>query len=341
MVTPIAAAGGAASPTQAVPITATPKRSTTWIYAVLLAVLLAALGLVLVLLGRSLGVLGGSGSPTPAAAKTVVVPTDLIGKAKADALAELTQAGLQPKEVDSANAAAAGTVFNTSPAPGTKVAPGSSVEVDVSTGPPTPAFITVPDVIGETYPQPAGDTLQSAGFVVNLISRSSDKPYGTVIDENPAGGSQGHQGDTVTLTVSTGPAPVTVPDVTGDTRAAAVRTLQQAGFAVTTTQEPSDSVPAGNVTRTDPTAGTRAAKGSTVTVYVSSGPSKVAVPSVVGMTEADATSTLEAKGFTVNSQTVLVTNPSEDGRVQSQSPVAGTMAAKGSTVTINVGKLAP
>ena len=342
MVTPAAVAAaydvpGGPAPTQAVPITPPPQRSTTWIYAVLLAVLLVALAIVLFLLARSLGVIGTSNRSSAA---TVTVPSDLVGKSTADATAELSQIGLQAKEVDSANAANSGTVFKV-PAAGSKVSKGTAVEIDVSTGPNSSPFITVPDVVGEQYPHPAGDQLQAAGFAVNLVTQPSDKAYGTVITQSPAAGGQAHQGDTVTVTVSTGPAPLTVPDVSGDTRAAAVRTLQQAGFRVVTAQEPSSTVPSGNVTRTDPASGTQAAKGSTVTVYTSTGPGQVTVPNVVGMTEADATSALEAKGFTVNSQTVPVTSTSDNGRVQSQSPSGGTTATQGSTVTIDVGKFGP
>jgi serine/threonine-protein kinase len=134
---------------------------------------------------------------------------------------------------------------------------------------------------------------------------------------------------------------VQVPDVTGKTLADATFALGQAGLRYTTAREPSNSVPSGDVIRTDPPANSSAPRGSTVTVYVSNGPAKVSVPSVIGMTQSDATATLTNAGFTVTATNVTVTDPTEDGRVQSQSPAGGSSAPQGSAVTIRVGKFGP
>src|SRR5205085_270613 len=90
----------------------------------------------------------------------------------------------------------------------------------------------------------------------------------------------------------------------------------------------------------DPAAGTSVDEGSTVTLVVSSGPEQVTVPDVVGMTQAQATSTLQGAGFHVVSQDQLTTHAAENGHVLSQTPNAGTKADKGSTVTITVGRTA-
>jgi serine/threonine-protein kinase len=316
---------------------APPPRNTTWIYGVLLAVLLVALVAVLYLLGRSLGLIGGSsGTGTPA---TIAIPSDLIGKSASAANAELSQDGFVPKEVDSPNAAPAGQVFKVSPDPGTQLKKGSPVEIDVSTGPPTTPFVTVPDVTGKTY-QAGGMALQQAGFVVGQpqTQPSDTVAAGTIIAESPAAGTEAHQGDTITLTVSSGKAPVAVPDVTGKALADATFALGQAGFKYTTHHENSTTVPSGDVTRTDPPAGTQAPKGSVVTVYISDGSAQVTVPNVVGKPAADANAALTAKGFVVNEVTVPVVDPGQDGVVQSQSPASGTTAPQGATVTIRVGK---
>jgi serine/threonine-protein kinase len=309
------------------------------VYAVLLVVLLVALAAVLFLLGRSLGLIGGSsGSGSPA---TVAVPADLIGKSASAAGVELSADGFVPKEVDSPNAAPSGQVFKVSPDPGTQLKKGSPVEIDVSTGPPTTPFVTVPDVVGMTY-QNGGSSLQRAGFVVGQpqTQASDTVAAGVIIAESPAAGSEAHQGDTITLTVSTGKAPVAVPDVTGKPLADATYLLGQAGFKYTTKHENSPTVPSGDVTRTDPPAGTPTPKGSVVTVYLSNGGAQVTVPDVTGQKAADANATLTAKGFVVNEVTVAVVDPAQDGVVQSQTPAGGTAAAQGTTVTIRVGKFA-
>jgi serine/threonine-protein kinase len=329
--------GVAGPPTQTVPMTDA-QRSTTWIYAVLLVALLAALAVVLVLLGRSLGLLhtGGGGST----AVPAVVPGDLTGKTVALAQAELTKLGLVGKEVDSANATTAGTVFKIAPDPGTQVTKGSQVEIDVSTGAPTTPLATVPNVAGETY-QVGGTQLQQAGFIVvpPQTEASDTVSAGTIISQDPSAGAQGHQGDKITLVVSSGKAPVTLPDVSGDALADATFALGQAGFRYTSRHEPSVTVPVGQVTRTDPAANTSAPKGTLVTVYVSSGPGNASVPNVVGLVAADASAALTAKGFVVDAVSVPVVDAGEDGRVQSQSPAGGSFTAVGSTITINVGKL--
>jgi serine/threonine-protein kinase len=96
---------------------------------------------------------------------------------------------------------------------------------------------------------------------------------GEVFQQNPAAGSDVPKSQAITLTVSSGKSKVSVPDVSGDSQAEAGSTLGNAGLKVNKTQnEVSDTVPSGQVTRTDPAAGTQVDKGSGVTVYVSSGP---------------------------------------------------------------------
>ena len=103
-------------------------------------------------------------------------------------------------------------------------------------------------------------------------------------------------------------------------------------------EEPSDTVDAGKVTRTDPPAGSDLDKGQPVTVYVSNGSSQADVPNVVGMAEADAVKTLQDAGFQVKKIEQQVSNPVNDGKVLEQTPASG-RAAKGSTVTITVGRI--
>ena len=80
-------------------------------------------------------------------------------------------------------------------------------------------------------------------------------------------------------------------------------------------------------------------KNSTVYVYISSGAGSISVSSVVGISEAEARNTLTAQGFVVNT-TQSSSDTVEEGKVVSQSPVAGASAKKGDTVTlvISIGK---
>ncbi|MEJ2578009.1 MAG: Stk1 family PASTA domain-containing Ser/Thr kinase, partial [Kineosporiaceae bacterium] len=90
---------------------------------------------------------------------------------------------------------------------------------------------------------------------------------------------------------------VTVRNVTGMEQAKATETLSGLGLQSTVTEEPSNTVPKGNVIRQDPAANTQVDKGSTVTLYVSSGSDSVAVPDLSGKSQDDAQTALEVAGL--------------------------------------------
>jgi serine/threonine-protein kinase len=136
-------------------------------------------------------------------------------------------------------------------------------------------------------------------------------------------------GTTITIVISKGPPPSPIPQVSG-TFAQAQSILAAAGFTVVQANEYSATVPTGQVTRTSPTVGTLAAKGATVTVYVSLGPSVVIPTSVIGQSYANAVATLKAVGLVA----AQGTGP-KNGQVQSTVPGVGNTVAVGSTVTLN------
>ena len=196
--------------------------------------------------------------------------------------------------------------------------------------------VTVPTVVGSDLAT-AQAALQREGFSVDTVARTSDRPKGEVLGQDPEPGAKADKGSVVTLTVSDGPGTATVPGVEGQTEAEARRRLEAAGFQVRVRERSSDSVPKGEVIGTQPGENTPAERGSTVILLVSAGPKKVAVPSVVGATEDSARSTLTGAGFTVT-VTQQEDAKATPGTVLSQSPGAGTQADKGSSVTIVIAK---
>ena len=91
---------------------------------------------------------------------------------------------------------------------------------------------------------------------------------------------------------------------------------------------------------TDPAAGTTVARGSAVTLDVSRG-NELTVPSVVGETTSEALATLSAAGFTggqLNTSSQSVNDPSQDGKVLSQSPSSGGTASAGDSISVVVGR---
>jgi serine/threonine-protein kinase len=307
---------------------ASPRGPRTGAYVALLVALLAVLGVLLFLLYRQFSGDGGGGA-------TLAVP-NVVTRPVAEAVQALRDAGLSPATEEVPNdQVAPGVVFDQDPPAGTRVKRGATVRLKVSAGAPP---VSVPAVVG-TALDDARDVLSGAGLAVDVRLQPSDtEPAGQVLAQEPAAGTAVPRGTTVTLTVSSGKPKVAVPDVAGKDATEAANILGQQGFRVRTQREPSDTVAEGTVIRTDPPAGSDADKGSTVTIVVSSGPADVEVPSVVGMTQADATAALEAAGFQVVVQNQTVVDAADVGRVIDQSPNAGTRAPRGSTVTITVGK---
>jgi serine/threonine-protein kinase len=196
--------------------------------------------------------------------------------------------------------------------------------------------VTVPNVVGSELAT-AQSTLQAEGFSVESVTRVSERPKGEVIGQNPEQGTTADKGSLVTLTVSDGPGLATIPGVAGQTEAQARRLLEQAGFRVRVRERSSDSVRKGEAIETQPGENSQAERGSTVNLIVSAGARQVAVPDVVGATEASARGTLTGAGFTVTA-TEREDERATPGTVLSQSPAAGSQADKGSAVTIVVAR---
>jgi serine/threonine-protein kinase len=188
---------------------------------------------------------------------------DVIGKSRDDAVGTLTSAGLKPKVFLIHSPKQADTVIGQDPPGGTKVRKGSRVRLNVSSG---PAPVSVPYVVGLQYDEAAAQ-LHDAGFGVSRTFVDSDKPKGQVIAQDPTGSAPPNS--TITLSVSKGPQQTQVPDVTNQDEASARATLQAAGFKVAVQrQDVQDPALEGIVLSQSPGGGTKATKGSTVTIIV-------------------------------------------------------------------------
>ena len=131
----------------------------------------------------------------------------------------------------------------------------------------------------------------------------------------------------------------TVPDVTGQSAQAAAVTLKASGYEVgTTTEVYSDTVAAGNVVSTDPSAGTKAAEGTTVNLNVSKGKEQIEVPDLSGMTADQAKAALSKLGLTAKEGTSEYSDSAAEGTVARQDVTAGTKVDAGTTVTYYLSK---
>jgi beta-lactam-binding protein with PASTA domain len=196
----------------------------------------------------------------------------------------------------------------------------------------------VPNVVGISTAA-AVQRLGQRGYATDVRTRvSNGTRVGTVLSQAPVGGTKLDRGSRVTVVGARGPVSTGVPGVVGLPVAEAFVRLQAAGFRGRTTKVASKR-PKDTVLRQTPAAGTRAKKGATVLLTISKGGQTVAVPRVVGLTEALATAKLDGLGFRTSVSRVLSTKPS--GLVVSQEPALGTKAARGSVVGINVSQGPP
>jgi serine/threonine-protein kinase len=140
--------------------------------------------------------------------------------------------------------------------------------------------------------------------------------------------------------VSSGPAPVKVPDVTGQSLSAAEATLTNAGLQVGTVSKRASSTESpGTVLSQIPATGDSVKAESKVALVVAQAPKEATVPDVLGETHVLAEHELELSGFKAKSEPSPTSEASQVGMVLHQSPSGGSRAAKGSSVTIAVGVL--
>jgi eukaryotic-like serine/threonine-protein kinase len=191
----------------------------------------------------------------------------------------------------------------------------------------------VPDVVGLPLATAEKEIVNQHLVAQPVPEASSSVTKGDVIKTNPQNGTTVAKGSTVRLFYSTGAAQVAVPNVKGENEQTATNTLQAKGFTVSVQQAPDSTLPQNTVARQSPAAGALAAKGSTVTIFVSGGGTRV--PGVVGDTQQGATQQLENDGFTVS---VVMSSGGNfsPGTVWKTSPSAGAVLTQGSTVTIFV-----
>jgi len=267
-------------------------------------------------------------------AKTVAVG-NYRGIREIDAVRNIRAAGLKPNPVRQPSTDTEETyVFAQTPKAGERTQKGNFVTIYVSAGPPK---TTVPSVVGEQSDRALAD-LQDADLKGKVLHIDSDKPEGEVVSQTPRAGASVDEGSRVTLRVSKGPQPVAVPNVVGSSFETASSTLQGKGFAVARGADVDSNEPKGTVVDQNPDAGTFQTPGTTVTVRVSKGPTTSTVPTVTSLSQSDAQAQLRASGFRVRIVPQAVTDPNQDGIVQTQDPAGGAQAPPGSTVTIAVGK---
>jgi eukaryotic-like serine/threonine-protein kinase len=268
--------------------------------------------------------------------KTVAVG-NYVGIREIAAVQKIREAGLRPQPVRQYSDTVDETyVIRQSPQPGDRTQKGNFVTIYTSLG---PKKTKVPKIVGEAL-APALSALRDANLTWHVVEVNSDQDEGTVVSQKPTAGASVRENTRVTVNVSKGPQPIIVPTVLGSSFASASSVLQARGFAVARGQDVESDQPQGTVVSQSPDAGTYQVPGATITLRVSKGPTTVTVPDVTTLAQADAVQQLRASGFRVAIQSQDVSDPLQDGIVQSQTPAGTSQAKPGSTVTIIVGRFA-
>jgi len=210
-------------------------------------------------------------APAPQPGTVTVVIPDVVGRWETDALASIQESELIVQVLrESSQEMPEGRVISTDPPAGERVESRTEVVVMVSSG---LEKFDIPLVIGQTQGT-AESLILAQGFVVGGIEfvEDSGRSVGTVVDQDPLPGPLLPAGTPIDLIVATGPGLLVVPDVVGLPGSEALSVLAQSGLRWSETIANSDTVPAGQVIRTEPGAGGGITVAGQVVVVISGGP---------------------------------------------------------------------
>lgn len=128
------------------------------------------------------------------------------------------------------------------------------------------------------------------------------------------------------------------PSLVNQSQSQAVAAAQADGFTVSVRQEYSESVPKGVVIRTDPEAGEQVSPAATITAWISRGPERHTMPSVVGMNLDQARKAIEGAGLTVGKVSEDYSATVPQGIIATVSQPQGTVLKRGAVITLVVSK---
>lgn len=198
--------------------------------------------------------------------------------------------------------------------------------------------IVLPNFVGKIYASDIEGNSEYADLTFEITyGNVPSKQPGEVLRQIPAAGMTVKKGKTVSLTVNGEAEQVVVEDVKGYKQQDAYDALKALNLSPKIQAVADDDTAVGYVVKTDPAAGSTVSTGTTVTIYVSSGPSteSAVIPNIVGYQYSAAKEELEAAGFVVTAEYDDESDKDEN-TVLSVSPNEGEKAKKGSVVTVTV-----
>jgi len=278
--------------------------------------------------------IGGSSS------NSLTVP-DITNRTLAEASQVLLDMGLTPiPDAVAKDGVGDDVVYAQSPPPNVGAREGDVVTITYN---PARALVVVPAIQGLLITD-ATAQLAPLGLQLTISGKLNDPtiPINQIISQDPPANTEARSGSAVSVVVSGGAGDLVVPNIEGQVASAAQQLLTTApyNFVVTVIQEPSTTVEKGRAVRTDPVIGSPIGNAATITLVISSGSTKVVVPDVETMTEAEAQAALNSVGLVWEMRYVnVLSGDANEGRVISQTQQPGSSVAPGSKVTLVVGRV--
>lgn len=207
-----------------------------------------------------------------------------------------------------------------------------------------PAEVEMPNVVGLSKEE-AQKEIESAKLVFEVEKEEYNKevPEGYVISQDPTYMERFNkvkEGSTVSVVISKGQEKATVPNVKGKEKEEAIKLIEEANLKAEIVEETSKTVKERYVISQETDPDTEVYAGDTVIIHVSTGTGikQITVVSVIGQSEANATSTLQEQGLKVN-VSYDEDSSKDNGVVLKQSVASGNVVDEGTTITITVNKL--
>lgn len=212
--------------------------------------------------------------------REMVAVQDVCGYYREEAIEMLQAVGLVVEITEEYGEYAEGVVMAQDAAPGEQAYRGSTVVLTVSKGYDTfldtEQEVAIPDITGMSMEKALVELRKYGLSIVKAGNREAPgKKPGSVLEQDPAPGSTGHQGDVIRVVLVAETAKLYMPDVQYKDEAVAVGELEALGLKVSVVYEESSTVAKGKVIRQDITAYTEVNEGMTATITVSSGTQEV------------------------------------------------------------------
>ncbi len=264
----------------------------------------------------------------PAPPAEIDVPS-FVGLALGDAVTKASEAGLDLNVAYVPTSGTPNRVVAQHTAAGSKVAPNSAIDVDVSTAPPAPASVVVPPVEG--LPRLAAvAALQSAGLASRVsVITAPGAAVDVVAQQLPPAGASVPPNSEVLLRI---PLASTMPNLIGRTRQQAQQLLHASGLLAQAIRVGPVVPGVTHVVNQEIPAGVRVARGTRIRFQYEIQAPPVAVPPVQGMTTAQAQATLDGAGLAALLVQIGGIGPLTE--VVNTQPPAGSLVPEGTVVTV-------